>query len=249
MLISHGKSSRRDGFTLVELLVTIAIILVLASLAFLAFSRAKRSAKSAATITNLREIGVAAAAWMTENGNFYMPCWDNNEGRNQSYAQVLDPYLHGVEEFRNEQSKFIGPNARLKVKVNEFSHPITYSLNRAVCRDITAYGRYTETLVHATQVERVNEVILMADGCQNPSNLNQANASAYRIYSLTGEMGPRSQFGDPIEVGPDVDKPEGDGWFRYPYGKCHALMCDGSAKIFPKGTIKNRNLWIDRTRD
>jgi hypothetical protein len=230
------------------LLVTVAILLVLAALALLGMDRARKSAKSAATVANLREIGTAVGLWMGDNNNFYMPCWDNNQGANRSYAQTLDPYLHGVEEFRNLESKFIGPNKRLELKVNEYSHPITYTLNRAVCRDITMYGSISESLIHATQVERTSEVILMADGCQNPSNLNQANASAYRVFAQTGESGPRSRFSEPIPVGPDTDTQDGDGWFRYPDGKCHALMCDGSARAFKKGTIKNRNLWIDIVR-
>ena len=146
-------------------------------------------------------------------------------------------------------SKFIGGNARLPVKVNNYSHPITFSMNRAVCRDITSYGDVGEDLIHGTQVERPSEIILLADGCQNPRNLNQANATAYRIFSQVGESGPLGEYDDPIPVGPDVDTPNGDGWFRYPDGTCHAVFCDGSARAFRKGTILKRNIWIDVVRE
>ncbi len=239
--------SKPSGFTLVELLVVIAIIGSLASIAFFVGVRAKNSALSAATLTNLRDIGVAAELWKGEHQGYFIPAWDKST--NSSYAQTLDPYIHGVESFRNVKSKFIGPDKRLEVKVNANSHPITYSLNMGVCRDITPKGDYTAKLIHSSQVDRLNEVILLADGCQNPGNLNQANSAAYRIFYQIGETGPVGQFSQPIPVGPDTDTNAGDGWFRYPYGKCHALMCDGSARTFPKGTIQKRNLWIDTVRN
>ena len=165
------------------------------------------------------------------------------------WAQTLDPYINNEENYRNVNSKFIGPNKRIPVEVNSYSHPITYSTNRAVCRDVTTNGRTTISLIHATQVGRLSDVILMADGCQNPSNLGQSNASAYKVFAATGATGPRSEYKEPIQVGPDEDTSDGDGWFRYPGGKCHALMCDGSARAFSKGSITNRNIWIDRVRD
>lgn len=241
---------RRRGFTLVELMVVIVIVAVLSSLAFMMANRAKQAAKNAATLNNLREIGTGVAAWMSENGNFYPPCWDNTKGNNRSWAQTLDPYIHNEENFRDTSSKFIGPNKRIPVDVNQYSHPITYSMNRAVCRDITTTGRQgvKVSLIHATQVQRLADVILIADGCQNPSNLGQANASAYQVFESTGASGPKGEYSNPIKVGPDVDESSGDGWFRYPGGKCHALMCDGSARAFAKGSITNRNIWIDRVR-
>ena len=239
---------RAGGFTMVEILVVIAIIMVLAALIFVGASKMNSAAKSATTLNRLREIGVAAGGYMADNNMFYPPCWDNTEGRNRSWAQVLDEYVHGRTPYREQDSKFIGPNARLPVKVNGDSHPITFTMNRAVGKDITQVGTYSEKLIDVTQIDRPNEVILFADGCQNPSNLNQSNASAYRVYSAVGESGPRSQFGKKIPIGPDTDTSGSDGWFRYPGGKCHVVMCDGSARAFRKGEIANRNVWIDHPR-
>ncbi len=246
---STNARSGKQGFTLVEVLVVISIIVVLAVVVFSVSVRVRNSARSAATLSNLREIGGAATLWMGENNNFYPPCWDNTKGRNRSYVQTLGAYLHDDPNFRGPESKFIAPNARLTVTVGRYSHPATYSMNPAVCRNITAGSDGTvPKLIHATQVERPSEVILMADGCQNPSNRGQSNVSAYRIIGAVGQTGPPSQFREPIPVGPDEDLPSGDGWFRYPYGRCHALMCDGSAQTFNKGSIQKRNVWIDIVR-
>lgn len=238
---------RKRGFTLVEILVTITIIATLAGITFLVASRSKKAALAAKTINNLREIGVCSGLWMTDNNNFYPPTWDNTNGANRSFAQVFDPYMHGVDVYRKADSKFIGPDKRIPVKVNNFSHPITFTMNRAVCRDLTSNGKPGESLVHASKVADPTNIILMADGCQNPGNMGQTNASAYRLFAATGQTGPSSKASQPIPVGPDADTSAGDGWFRYPNGKCPVLMCDGSAKTFAKGTILHRNIWIDQT--
>lgn len=237
---------RVRGFTLIEMLVVIVLIAALAAIAFQATMRVRESAKSAATLSQLRDIGVAVGGWMSDNGGFFPPCW--NGDKNQSYAQVLDPYMHGVENLRKADSRFIGVNKRIVVEVRNGSHPITFSLNDALCPNVTldkGDPAKTRTLIHSSRVSRLSDVILMADGCQNPKNLGQANASAFRVKGAAGASGPNSQRGGLIPVGPDADEPSAGGWFRYPYGKCHALMCDGSARTFPKGSIKKGNVWMD----
>lgn len=243
IIIYHRK---KRGFTLVEVLVVIAIVIALAAITATFYGKAQRAAKSASTVSRLREIGVAAGSWTVDNNQFFPPCWDNTEGANKSYAQTLDPYMHGLDNFRSKESKFIGPNARKPVEVNQYSHPITFSTNKAVCRDITETGGVAETLVHVSQVQRIDDVILMADGCQNPSNLNQANASAYSVFGAVGATGPIRSYTRPIPIGPDVDEASGDGWFRYPDDRCHALMCSGGVRVFKKGEIKTGNVWIDQ---
>lgn len=239
-------TSRSAGFTLVEILVTIAIIIVLAGGIFALSRKGVQAANSASTLGNLREIGAGVGGWMADNGNYFPPAWDNTEGRNRSYAQVLDPYVNGEENYRKPDSRFISPNARLKVKVNEYSHPITYSMNHVVCEVYNRPEDLENNLIHVTQVDRLNDVILMADGCQNPNNLNQANATFYQIQ--VGKTGSPAEWAEEIPVGPDVDEGKGDGWIRYPGGKAHALMCDGSARVFTKGSITKANIWIDRVR-
>jgi prepilin-type N-terminal cleavage/methylation domain-containing protein/prepilin-type processing-associated H-X9-DG protein len=58
---------RSRAFTLVELLVVLAIIAILAALLLPAVSRAKESGRGAACISNLRQIGVALQLYVDEN--------------------------------------------------------------------------------------------------------------------------------------------------------------------------------------
>jgi prepilin-type N-terminal cleavage/methylation domain-containing protein/prepilin-type processing-associated H-X9-DG protein len=73
--VSHFKTSwrspgRRGAFTLVELLVTIAIIALLGALLLPALSGAKYHAKNATCRNNLRQISVALALYTTTHGFF-----------------------------------------------------------------------------------------------------------------------------------------------------------------------------------
>lgn len=58
-----------SGFTLMEVLVTITIIIVLAALSFVGVTRMRFSAAKATTINQMRQIGVGALAWGAEKNN------------------------------------------------------------------------------------------------------------------------------------------------------------------------------------
>jgi len=62
----HASNS---GFTLVEVLVTITIIIVLAALSFIGVTRMRFSAAKATTVSQMRQIGIAALTWGSEKNN------------------------------------------------------------------------------------------------------------------------------------------------------------------------------------
>lgn len=69
---------RSSGFTMIELLVVVAIIAILAALLLPALQRAKESAKAAKCMSNLRQIGVAALSY-TEDWNGHSPNFGDSE--------------------------------------------------------------------------------------------------------------------------------------------------------------------------
>ena len=66
------KPNRRlCGFTLMELLVVIAIIALLLSILMPALNKAKDAARVVVCLSNLHQIGIASASYLSENNDLY----------------------------------------------------------------------------------------------------------------------------------------------------------------------------------
>src|SRR3954463_10193494 len=95
------KSERvKAAFTLIELLIVIAIIAILAALLLPVLGRARESGRSAACLSNLHQIGIALQLYVQDNENILPTMYDTPLATNSlpgtnivSVNMVLTNYL------------------------------------------------------------------------------------------------------------------------------------------------------------
>jgi prepilin-type processing-associated H-X9-DG protein/prepilin-type N-terminal cleavage/methylation domain-containing protein len=85
-----------DGFTLVEILVSITIVLVLAALIFSLNSKMRTAADESRCASNLRQLQAANILYANENNGMYVPCFTTDDAatdtkwyRNNQFLRLI----------------------------------------------------------------------------------------------------------------------------------------------------------------
>ena len=73
VIVKVREKKIKHGFTLVELLVVVAIIALLVSILLPSLQRAKEQARITVCLANLRGLGVAFSQYVAENNGWYPP--------------------------------------------------------------------------------------------------------------------------------------------------------------------------------
>lgn len=92
-----GRCGRRRGFTLIEILIVIAIIALLAAILFPVFARARENARRASCLTNLKQIALANQQYIDDYDGVTMRWRRGTNGR--SMPELLEPYVKNNQIF------------------------------------------------------------------------------------------------------------------------------------------------------
>ena len=85
---------RKSSFTLIELLIVVAIIGILASLLLPALSKSRLQARAANCVGNLKQVGLAIASYTDDNDEYYPQgsdrrTWLGQKGTNWPYKVAI----------------------------------------------------------------------------------------------------------------------------------------------------------------
>ncbi len=107
----------RSGFSLLELLVSIAVVAILIGASYAGFQQMDKERKALRCLGNLRAIGTAGALYSAENGGALPQ--SSHLGPARAWQKVLPPYMGGHKEvFKSPLSP--SPTQPYSYAINDF---------------------------------------------------------------------------------------------------------------------------------
>jgi prepilin-type N-terminal cleavage/methylation domain-containing protein len=89
-MFSEVINKKRDGFTLIEIMIVVSIIAILLAIAIPNFIRSRESSRAKACMANLRQIETAKEQWAMNN--------KKNADSTPTAADLVDEFMKGPAE-------------------------------------------------------------------------------------------------------------------------------------------------------
>ena len=217
VLAARSDKRRSDtAFTLIEVLVVLAIIAILVAFILPTFSNTQRRARETASVNNLRQWGTALVASLADNNNTF-PSDGQSSGANiyldapESWFNRLPPYMKelSLSDRRTNPPKVgdksVWINPAVPVNLNKQIQPPTKFL---FCYAMNYWLYSSGNFLSAARIEYPGATVFMAE-------TNQINFSSCNPQYIV------SYFGD---GNPTTD----------PDNLANFLFCDGHVAALPR---------------
>lgn len=228
----------RTAFTLIELLVVIAIIAILAAILFPVFAQAKVAAKKTANLSNLRQLGLGVAMYVTDAEGYPMMSSPSSIRPRTRWPDYIYPYVKNTDIFR-------GPLATPEMFGKAFAHAETtkyggYGYNYQYLGNSRTVSGNSNFPFAATDsaVSYTSETIMLSDTQGVRSDAGALTGGEYTIdpplTSSRGSGKPSGFYGDGSECGSGTPNTPGEWGCRstpaeWGTGRATIAWCDGHA--------------------
>jgi prepilin-type N-terminal cleavage/methylation domain-containing protein/prepilin-type processing-associated H-X9-DG protein len=173
------KSESENGFTLIEILVVIAIIAVLAAILFPVFATVREKARQVACASNEKQLGLGLLQY-AQDYDEYLPCGStgvglSGDGRGIGWAGQMYPYLKSSQVY-------VCPDDSLPVNFS-WVIPFSYMENENIIRQISwgnAWNSYS--MNGLSQFTAPSSTVMLAEahgGMLNPALVNSSSVDVY----------------------------------------------------------------------
>jgi len=205
---AHNKSAwgispplvRKNAFTLVEVLVVMAILAVLVALGLQMAKSTAEKGKAAKCLGNMRNIGIAALAFASDN-NMKLPM-TSHKGAENKWEVTLQPYSGNDIEFKCPSD----PS-----KARERSYAINDMLTPNPCQAVTLDYSYL------SKIDRPSETIYFAEATLD------FTLDHFHFSQFYGDQVPPDAFEELVDVHRHGNQA------NYLFADCHAEMLSWEA--------------------
>ena len=236
--ISFCGTARKLGFTLVELLVSIAIVAVLAALVFIISRKAIDRAKSTGNMANLRSLALQMKGFAADHW-YFPPGFDSDFPANSDFTSGRWPEIllenSGAKPPREE---YISPTKATALQPGLTWQPLNYAANVAVCY------RTGGQRVRPANIQRPHETVLIGDvttkaGEESTTYKNGNATFTPKGATLTADTPAAGQQEATFWTGAGTGQPE----YRNS-GRAHMIFVDGHIEAFRQGELKAKHFSI-----